>query len=69
MIKIEFSAIARQCLHRRIPTQDQLEKEVLSCVKERAQKEIKISWQFSLEKARDKFSRHYQAVQAPQTKR
>ena len=67
MIEIEFSAVARQCLHQRIPSQDKLEAEVLSCVAERAKKELKIHWQFSLEKARDKFSRHYQAVQAPQT--
>jgi hypothetical protein len=64
LIEIEFSAIARQCLHQRIATQDQLEAVVLSCVAERAHKEIKISWQFSLEKARDKFSRHYRQVRA-----
>jgi hypothetical protein len=62
MIEIEFSAIARQCLDRRIPSQEQLEREVLSCVQERAQKKLKIQWQFSLEKARDKFNRHYQRV-------
>jgi hypothetical protein len=66
MIEIEFSAIARQCLDRRIPSQEQLEREVLSCVRERAQKQIKINWQFSLEKARDKFNRHYQRVRESQ---
>jgi len=62
MIEIEFSAIARQCLHRRIPTIEQLEKEVLALIKERSDKQIKIDWQFSIEAARDKMNRHYQKV-------
>jgi transposase len=60
MIEIEFSAIARECLNRRIPTIEKLEKEVLALVKERSDKKIKIDWQFSIESARDKFSKHYQ---------
>jgi hypothetical protein len=59
MIEIEFSAIARQCLNRRIPTIEQLETEVLAIVKERNDKKIKINWQFSIEVARDKMNRHY----------
>jgi hypothetical protein len=62
MIEIEFSAISRQCLNRRIPTIKRLEKEALALVKERNEKRIKISWQFSLESARDQFNRHYQQV-------
>jgi hypothetical protein len=64
MIEIEFSAIARQCLDRRIPTIEQLEKEVLALVKERDKKKIKINWQFSIESARNKLNRHYQLVNA-----
>jgi len=62
MIEIEFSAIVRECLKRRIPTMEQLEKEVLALVKERAEKKIKINWQFSIESARTKLNRHYQQV-------
>jgi DDE superfamily endonuclease len=62
MIEIEFSAISRQCLTRRIPTIKQVEKEALALVKERNEKRIKISWQFLLESARDKLNRHYQQV-------
>lgn len=62
MIEIEFSALSRQCLDRRIPTQEQLEKEVLALVKERAEKKIKIHWQFSIETARTKLNKHYQRV-------
>ena len=62
MIEIEFSAISRQCLDRRIPTKEKLEKEVLAIIKERSEKAIKINWQFSVETAREKLNRHYQKV-------
>lgn len=63
MIEIEFSALARQCLNRRIPTKEALEKQVLAIVKERSDKQIKINWQFSIEAARDKLNKGYCAVQ------
>ena len=59
MIEIEFSALARQCLHRRIPTIEQLEREVLTLIEIRKQQAIKIDWQFSLQSARSKFNHHY----------
>jgi len=64
MIEIEFSALSKQCLNRRIASKDQLEKEVLAIVKEREEKAIKIDWQFSIERARNKLNRHYQQVHA-----
>ncbi len=64
MIEIEFSALSKQCLSRRIATTEQLTKEVLAIVKEREAKAIKITWQFSIETARTKLNRHYEAVQA-----
>lgn len=63
MIEIEFSALSRQCLNRRIPTQEQLEREVLSLVRERESQGIQINWQFSIEGARDKFQSRYQDAQ------
>lgn len=68
MMEIEFSAIARQCLNRRIATKAELEREVSAIVKERAAKAIKIEWQFSIEAARTKLNRHYEAVQAENVK-
>jgi hypothetical protein len=68
MIEIEFSAISRQCLDRRIPSKEQLEKEVLAIIKERSEKEVKINWQFSIETAREKLNRHYQKVNADNAK-
>lgn len=62
MIEIEFSAIARACLQRRIPTQAQLETEVLALITERADKKLKIHWQFSIQTARSKLNSHYRAA-------
>lgn len=62
MIEIEFSALARQCLNRRIPTIEQLEREILALVDERHSKHIKIDWQFSIQSARSKLNSHYTAV-------
>jgi hypothetical protein len=61
-IEIEFSALSKQCLSRRIATKEQLEKEITAIVKEREEKAIKIDWQFSMESARNKLNRHYQQV-------
>jgi hypothetical protein len=62
MIECEFSALSRQCLDRRIPALKQLEKEVLAFFKERAEKLIKINWQFSIKTARTKLNSHYERV-------
>lgn len=62
MIEIEFSAISRLCLDRRIPSKELLEKEVLAIIKERSENAIKINWQFSVEAAREKLNRHYKKV-------
>jgi len=64
MQEIEFSALARQCLSRRIASKAELEREVLSLIKEREERAVKIEWQFSIASARTKLNRHYEAVQA-----
>lgn len=62
MIEIEFSALSRQCLDRRIPCMKKLEKEVLAFFKERSKKGIKINWQFTQGQARQKLNRRYSEV-------
>jgi hypothetical protein len=64
IIEIEFSALSKQCLNRRIATKEELTKEVLAIVKEREEKAVKIDWQFSIESARGKLNRHYREVNA-----
>jgi hypothetical protein len=63
MIEIEFSALTRLCLDRRIPTLEQLKREVLSLVAQRKADKIKITWQFSVQSARSKLNSHYVKVQ------
>jgi hypothetical protein len=62
MIEIEFSALARTCLHRRIPSIEHLRTEVLALVQERDAKRIKLTWQFSIPAARHKLNAHYAKV-------
>ena len=67
-IEIEFSAIARCCLNRRIPTKKEVEQEVLVFFKDREKKEIKINWQFNITEARKKMKRHYISINADNEK-
>lgn len=60
MAELELSAIARICLSRRIPSIEELDREVQALVKERNQLQIKVEWQFSISQAREKLSRHYE---------
>jgi hypothetical protein len=64
MIEIEFSALARLCLDRRIPTLDLLRTELLALVDQRHQRRIPIHWQFSIQTARSKLNSRYSTVNA-----
>jgi hypothetical protein len=67
LIEIECSAQAREGLHHRLPSQEMLAREVLALVNQRAEKKIKINWQFSLKTAREKLNSHYARVNANNT--
>ena len=57
--------MSRTLRHRppqRIPTQDELSAHVDTCVAERNAHRATVNWQFTLDKARDKLTRHYQKV-------
>ena len=62
MAEIEFSALSRQCLNRRIPTEEQLRVEVEPWAQEREHLGIRIEWQFSTETARTKLKRRYDKI-------
>ena len=62
MIEIEFSALSRLCLNRRIPTIGQLTTQVLAFVRDRNDKRIKINWQFFIDSARNTFHSHYERI-------
>lgn len=62
MAEIEFSALSRQCLDRRIADMRILAKEVYSWMKKRNQLKVTIDWQFTKNKARNKFHRFYEHI-------
>lgn len=62
MIEIEFSALARLCLNRRIPTFELLDTEISTFFHLREQQQVKIKWQFSIPAARAKLNKHYVAT-------
>lgn len=60
MAEIELSVLVRQCLDRRIPSQQLLEGEALAWASERNEAGIRIAWTFTTSTARLKLKRHYQ---------
>lgn len=53
--EIEIHALEEQCLNRRIPTFHVMQSEVAACVKKRNKDKCGINWQFTREKAKQKF--------------
>ena len=59
MIELEFAALTKQCLDRRIGSIDTLESEVLAWAAKRNEDRPCIKWLFDKERAQGKFKRHY----------
>jgi hypothetical protein len=55
-------------LNRRIPTIEQLESEVMTLIKERSRKAIKINWFFSITDCREKLNKKYSVVNEANSK-
>ena len=68
MIEIEFSALSRLCLNRRIPTFEKLDAEIQAFMKQRDQQQVKINWQFSIGAARSKLNKHYTKLRSDNKK-
>jgi DDE superfamily endonuclease len=62
MAELEFSALSRQCLDRRIGSIELLTTEVVAWVDARNQAGVTVNWQFSIEAAREKFSNKYYSL-------
>ena len=62
MAEIELSALSKQCLDRRIGDVETLAQEAEAWALYRNQKRIKVKWQFTNDKARDKFKRFYSNI-------
>jgi hypothetical protein len=59
MAEIELSALARQCLSRRIGTQNELDREVQAWQDHRNEESITVNWRFTTVDARIKLKRLY----------
>ena len=59
MAEIELSHLSRQCLDRRIPDPETLEKEVNAWLKKRNQEASRVDWHFTAEDARIKLKKLY----------
>jgi len=62
MAEIELSALAKQCLDRRIAHRRILTKEVMAWAAQRNRLQIKITWHFTNSKAREKLNRAYESI-------
>ena len=62
MAEIELSHLSRQCLDRRIPSQEQLQQKVNAWQTVRNDAQAKVDWRFSLDDARFKLKRLYPSV-------
>lgn len=63
MAEIEFSALARQCLSRRIATQEDLALEILAWQEQRNSEATTINWRFTTDDARIKLKRLYPSLE------
>jgi hypothetical protein len=63
MAEIEFAALSKQCLDRRIPAVETLRREVLAWADQRNLARKTVHWKFSQTDARNKLHRHYHNVQ------
>ncbi len=60
--EIEFLALARQCLNRRIGSLEELGRQVALWTAERNERSVKIHWSFAVATAEDKLKRWYEQV-------
>lgn len=68
MAEIEFSALARQCLDRRINNIEALSKQVLAWADEPNKQSVKVHWSFTVDAAREKMANQYEKVNIANTK-
>ena len=62
MAEIEFSALARQCLHRRIGDLEELTRQVGLWTCDRNQQAVRVHWSFTVSSAEDKLKNWYEKV-------
>ena len=63
MAEIEIGVMVRQCLHRRIPDQEVLRREVDAWQDQRNRDMVRVDWRFTINDARNKLQSLYPAIQ------
>ena len=63
MAELELSALSRQCLDRRIDSEEALAQEVRAWEQARNERGVKLSWTFTTTQARQTLKRHYDKLQ------
>ena len=64
MAEIELNVMQKQCLNRRIPDIEILEREVDAWTRARNNKKCQINWQFTTQDSRTKLKRLYPTIDA-----
>jgi transposase len=64
MVEIELSVLVRQCLKRRVPDRETLEREAVAWCEERNRLGTSVEWRFSTEDARIKLRKLYPSIDA-----
>lgn len=59
LVEIELSVLARQCLNRRIPDRDTMQREIQAWQQQRNQQQATVQWRFTTTDARVKLERLY----------
>ena len=62
MAEIELGVLARQCLDRRIPSQDVLEQETRAWQEQRNKEAVRVDWRFTTQDARTKLKSLYPSI-------
>ncbi len=62
MAEIELSVLSRQCLDRRIPDKESLQREIATWEEQRNRESSNIDWQFTTADARVKLKRLYPSI-------
>jgi predicted AAA+ superfamily ATPase len=64
MVEIEISVLVRQCLKRRLPDIETLEREAKAWCRERNRSGTRVNWRFTVEDARIKLRKLYPSIDA-----
>lgn len=69
MVEIEIGVMVSQCLDRRISTKEKLSAELKAWERRRNRQKARITWMFTVDRAREKLARAYPSIVKPRVRR